>query len=128
MAGDNEATLFATGHVEAKLLLRRQSEELGGETSHFGDEFLIDAVINNLKNTPILASLDDFLANALSAAMDVVDSGERNNGDLVAELVVGNLGALVLIPDEAGFQRLLLREVRESLGCGSHDGEMSLVC
>lgn len=112
MAGDNEATLFTTGHVEAKLLLRRQSEELGGETSHFGDEFMIHTVINNLKNTPILASLNDFVANVLSAAMDVVDSVERNNGDLVAELVVGNLGALVLVPDEARFQGFLLRQVR----------------
>lgn len=109
MAGDNEATFFTTGHVKAKLLLRRQSEKLGGETSHLGDEFLVDTVINNLKNTPILASLDNFFANVLSAAMDVVDSGERNNGDLVAELVVGNLGALVLVPDEAGFQGFLLR-------------------
>lgn len=103
MAGGNESTLFGTGHIKTKLLVRRQSKELFGETGHLGHELLIHTVINDLEYTPILASLHDLFTNLSSASIHLVDSGKRNHWDLVAEFVVGNLGTLLLVPNEARF-------------------------
>lgn len=109
MAGDDKTALFATGHVEPELFFRRQSKEFASEASHVGDESGIDSMIDDLENTPILAGLDDFLANLASPAFDVVDSGERNDRDFAAEDVVGNLRAFIFVANKRSLESLLVR-------------------
>lgn len=113
MAGNDEAAFLATRHVEAELLLWGESEEVASEASHFGNKLRIDTVIDDLENTPVLAGLDDLPANLITASPDVIDSFERDDGNIVAELVVGHLGTLILVPDEAGLQSGLAGKGRE---------------
>lgn len=124
MAGDDEATLLAAGHVEAKLLLGGEGEELVGQAVHVGNEGGVDAVIDDLEDAPVLAGLDDVLADLGAAAtvLVVVDAGEGDDGDLVAEDVVGDLGAFVLVADEGGLEGLLVRYGGESGRSRSHSG------
>lgn len=110
MAGDDETALLAAGHVEAELLFGGESEELLGETSHVGDELRVDAMIDDLEDAPILASLHNPATNLGAAAVDVVDAGEGNDGDVIAEVVVSDLGALVFVAEEAGLEGVLVGE------------------
>lgn len=109
MAGDDETPLFATGHVEAKLLFGRQSEELTSEAIHVGNESGVDAMIDDLENTPVLASLDDFLADLGASAINFVNPRERNDRNVVAELVVCDFWALIFVTDEGRLKGLLVR-------------------
>lgn len=120
MAGDNEAALLATGHVKAELFLRRQSEEVSGKAGHVGNEVGTDTVVDNLENTPVLTGIDDFLAYLGSPAIDFIDTSKGDDGDFIAELVVGNFWTLVFVTNEAGLKGLLLRQSRES--CRGHWG------
>lgn len=108
MAGDDETALLAAGHVEAEFFLGRESEKLASEASHLGDEFRVYAMINNLKNSPVFASLNDFFTNLGSLTMKVVDPSEGDDWNFVAELVIGHTGALIFVPDEAGLEGFLL--------------------
>lgn len=108
MAGNDETALFATGHVEPELFFWRQSKEFASEASHVGDECGIDTMIDNLENTPILTGLDDLLTNLCPPAVDLIDSGERDDRDFVAEVVVGNLWALIFVANEGSLKGLLV--------------------
>lgn len=121
MTRDVESSPFATGHIKANLFVQWQDKELFGKTGHLGHELLIHTVINNLEDTPILASLHNLLANLFSTTTHLVDSGQRNHRDLIAEFIVRNLWTLVFIPNEAQFQGLLLSQVSQiSLGRWCH--------
>ena len=76
MAGDDETALLAAGHIEAELLFRGEGEELMGESGHVGDEFSVNAVIDNLEDALILISLNNLLANLGLATINFVDAGE----------------------------------------------------
>lgn len=108
MAGDDETTLLPTGHVVTQLLFGREREEVAREASHLGDESRVDSVVDDLENPPILARLHDLPAH-LCPPVRGVDSRERDDRDLAAELIVGHLRTLVLVSDEALSKRLLLR-------------------
>lgn len=108
MARDNKAALLAAGHVKAELFVRRQSEEVSGKACHVGNEGGIDAMVDNLENTPVLAGIHNFLAYLGSPAFDFIDSGKGDDGDITAELVVGNFWTLILVTNEAGLKGLLL--------------------
>lgn len=116
MAGDDETTLLAAGHVKPELLLRRHGEELLGEAGHLGDEFSVNTMVHNLEESPILTGLDNPATNLISAAADLVDAGEGDDGDFIAELIKGNLRTLVFVAQEARLEGVLLREGGESLG------------
>lgn len=116
VAGDDETALFATGHVKPKLLLRCKSKELFSKSGHVGNQFSVDAMINNLEDTPILTSLNNLVTNLRSPAIDLVDSGEGNDRDLIAEIVVSDLWTLVFVTDEAGLKGVLLSQCGESFG------------
>ena len=114
MARHNESTLLATGHVEAKLFLWRQSKELSCKACHVSYEIGIDPMIDNLKNTPVLTSLNDFLANLSSPAINFIDTSKRDDWNFTAELIVSNFGTLIFVPNKARLQGLLPRKSRES--------------
>lgn len=119
VAGDNEAALLATGHVKAELLFRRESEELMSKTGHLRDKASVNTMINNLEDTPVLTCIDNLLADLGPTTVHFIDAGERDYWDVIAELVVGNLGTLVLVTKEPRLEGVLFREGSESFG-GSH--------
>lgn len=123
VAGDDEPSLLPAGHVEPELLLGRAGEELPRQPRHILHELWVDPVVHHLEYPPVLARLHDppaDLGPAGAGLVVVVDPLEGDHRDLVAELVVGNLGPLVLIPDEAGLQGRLLRQRGQGGGRGRH--------
>lgn len=108
MTGDDESSLLATRHVEAKLLFRRQSKEFPSEASHIRYEICVDAMIHHLENSPVLTRLHNLPTYLRPPAFGFVDSGQRNYWNLIAELVVRHLGTLIFVPDKALLKSLLL--------------------
>ena len=111
MTRDDESTLLTTGHIEPELLLRREGKEFSSQTSHLRNKVRIDAVIDDLEYPPVLTGLNDFTANLSPAATsDVVDSGEGDDRNFIAEMVVRDFGTLVFVADERGLQSRLVGE------------------
>lgn len=107
MAGYDETALLPTRHVVSQLLLRRQGEELPCKASHLRYHARVDSVIHHLKHSPVLARLHDLPADLRSTVLGV-DLRKRYDGNLIAELVVSYLRALVFVSDEAFSESLLL--------------------
>lgn len=129
VTGDDESALLSAGHVESELLLRRQREEFCSEATHFRNKCGVDAVVDDLENPPILAGLHDFPANlGPAAAFGIVDSGERDDRNFIAEEIVRDFGTLVLVADESRPESLLVGESGESGDGMSHRNEREKLC
>ena len=115
MAGDDESALLTARHIVTELLLGRKCKKLSSETSHIGNNFRIDAMVDDLEDPTVLASVNDLPADlGPAAAFNVVDSGDGDDRDFIAELVVRNFGTLILVADEIGLQSWLIGKIGES--------------
>lgn len=114
MTRDDKSAFLTARHIETEFLLRRKSKEVSSETSHIGNNRGIDAMVNDLEDSPVLAGLNDAPAN-LGPAF-TVDPGKGDDRNFIGEMVVRDFGTLVVVAYEIGRQNRVVCKSSESGG------------
>eukprot|EP00252_Welwitschia_mirabilis_P000114 TRINITY_DN1007_c1_g1_i1.p2 TRINITY_DN1007_c1_g1~~TRINITY_DN1007_c1_g1_i1.p2 ORF type:complete len:199 (+),score=0.36 TRINITY_DN1007_c1_g1_i1:780-1376(+) len=101
-AAHNETSTNAlvAPHVVLKLVMCREREELSGERLHLLDKMFVDAVVDYLEDSPVLAGSADLVPDAASVGL-VFEAAEGNYRDFVeGEVIVSDTRSLIFLADE----------------------------